>query len=590
MSTSSRKALNLPEILFLIFAQLAPSVQDRGSDLPSNRRALGRASRVCRTFSGPALKTLWRHIDNLVPLVRLLTCARLVKRDDIDSDNDELYDSDDSEEELDYTESTWVLVDDISHEDWERFTRYAAYVRVVNLDKHDRKSTIDPSVYSEISRKNEGRPPLPHLKELRWKQVAAGDETILTVIPSSLRRLCFQAKDHVSATPSYRRSHRSLTGLGELHPRDCALRTLLNAVLTKGSDVEHLTLRGISNPMIFAPLSKCERLRALDIILSLHNPDVGIIQIMEAFTSISTLTTLKLVVRNWCELEEHLRQLEQFETFQPLARLREGKWAKTTSTPAMRSSSLRNLTVDIRAADADMAVLPSLLKTLPVPSLVAHLRSLRLRYGNLGWTPRRGFMLGGSQGLVSLYSFLAPLIPLQRLEQLYVLCKDTRFACTDENMKLLTRHWPKLTAFVVDFDSPRGASSYPSAHVLADIAKGWPMLRVLCLPSIGDLSTFPSLQSVCPHRSLRQLRLVSDVKLRHPNDAKNFAVYLAVQFPNLVSPFTDLGDDEPDTSDLCTEWLTIFALVDQARSFIRTRYPTIYDILSGVAGTSGMAT
>lgn len=80
-SSSSRKVLRLPEILLMIFALIA---RRHGGGLRlaltfglrGPNEDLARAARVCRAFSGPALETLWRHIQSFVPLVRLLSCVR----------------------------------------------------------------------------------------------------------------------------------------------------------------------------------------------------------------------------------------------------------------------------------------------------------------------------------------------------------------------------------------------------------------------------------------------------------------------------------------------------------------------------------
>ena len=73
MSTSRRKVLELPEILFMVFEF---AIQQDANPLRAPKTAtLARAARVCRTFSGPALETLWQHIESFIPLARLLSCA-----------------------------------------------------------------------------------------------------------------------------------------------------------------------------------------------------------------------------------------------------------------------------------------------------------------------------------------------------------------------------------------------------------------------------------------------------------------------------------------------------------------------------------
>ena len=65
------RALAISELLTLILGDLYND--DRGGY--SHRaciKDLARASRVCKAFREPALDFLWRHIDCLYPLLRLL--------------------------------------------------------------------------------------------------------------------------------------------------------------------------------------------------------------------------------------------------------------------------------------------------------------------------------------------------------------------------------------------------------------------------------------------------------------------------------------------------------------------------------------
>ena len=45
------------------------------------------AARVYKTFSEPALAVLWRRLDTMVPLVKLLSAAKLTERDDADPED-----------------------------------------------------------------------------------------------------------------------------------------------------------------------------------------------------------------------------------------------------------------------------------------------------------------------------------------------------------------------------------------------------------------------------------------------------------------------------------------------------------------------
>ena len=45
------------------------------------------AARVCEAFSEPSLVVLWCRLDTVVPLVKLLSAAKLTERDDADPED-----------------------------------------------------------------------------------------------------------------------------------------------------------------------------------------------------------------------------------------------------------------------------------------------------------------------------------------------------------------------------------------------------------------------------------------------------------------------------------------------------------------------
>ena len=78
---SPHRALFYPEILDNIFDNLLLS---NNTSPRANRRAhipavdLSRAARVCRAFSEPALRVLWRDLPNFLPLCWLLSSCHSV--------------------------------------------------------------------------------------------------------------------------------------------------------------------------------------------------------------------------------------------------------------------------------------------------------------------------------------------------------------------------------------------------------------------------------------------------------------------------------------------------------------------------------
>lgn len=84
MPPFSRKALRLPEILFLIFEHVLPA-DDDPSMIDSGRHTLSIAAQVCKAFSDHALAAAMappRHDG-----VKLLSAAKLTEQDDADPED-----------------------------------------------------------------------------------------------------------------------------------------------------------------------------------------------------------------------------------------------------------------------------------------------------------------------------------------------------------------------------------------------------------------------------------------------------------------------------------------------------------------------
>lgn len=66
------QALQIVDILHLVFQQLASDEDTPWNVLKVNQRALSRASRVCKIFESPALDALWAYMEDIRNLLRLL--------------------------------------------------------------------------------------------------------------------------------------------------------------------------------------------------------------------------------------------------------------------------------------------------------------------------------------------------------------------------------------------------------------------------------------------------------------------------------------------------------------------------------------
>ncbi|EED78514.1 predicted protein [Postia placenta Mad-698-R] len=140
-------------------------------------KQLARAARVCKSFRDPALDLLWKTLEDIHDLLRVLPAVQ----------------SKVGSQDLEYLS----LCDEVTQEDWARFQHYARrvrYARRINLD-HTQASLVP-----HLFRQNGEKPLLPNLIELYWEQHcdSHADDRILSFISPGLRILAFhQHVEHV---------------------------------------------------------------------------------------------------------------------------------------------------------------------------------------------------------------------------------------------------------------------------------------------------------------------------------------------------------------------------------------------------------
>jgi hypothetical protein len=62
------RALGIAEVLTLVFEEL---------HMHNKKRSLARSAQACKSFSEPALAILWRNLDSLSPMVKLIPSLRI---------------------------------------------------------------------------------------------------------------------------------------------------------------------------------------------------------------------------------------------------------------------------------------------------------------------------------------------------------------------------------------------------------------------------------------------------------------------------------------------------------------------------------
>jgi hypothetical protein len=68
---SLHPALADPDILRAIFGHVGSSCDSEGAGIGAQQQ-LARAARCCKAFSEHALDTLWKRMDDLIPLFKIL--------------------------------------------------------------------------------------------------------------------------------------------------------------------------------------------------------------------------------------------------------------------------------------------------------------------------------------------------------------------------------------------------------------------------------------------------------------------------------------------------------------------------------------
>ncbi|OBZ66021.1 hypothetical protein A0H81_13999 [Grifola frondosa] len=113
----THRALNSFDILLEIFDKISTHTFPHRRE----RRTLARSARVCRSFSEPALRVLWRTLDSLSPARRLLITLEIFNNIPPRYQNT-------TEEGF---SALLVLPPEIPQQAWARFQQYASYVRTV---------------------------------------------------------------------------------------------------------------------------------------------------------------------------------------------------------------------------------------------------------------------------------------------------------------------------------------------------------------------------------------------------------------------------------------------------------------------------
>ncbi|KAH9940312.1 hypothetical protein B0H21DRAFT_824829 [Amylocystis lapponica] len=498
------RVLSIQEILEEIFQWLSPR-QLRWHPASRMIKTLYRAALVCTAFQGPALDVLWRDLESVRPLLKIM----------------EIYGSDGDDKPL--------LVPLAPH-GWSRFLVYSSRIHTLSFELGNREKDegLIKSVATELSSHAPRAPAFPCLASLRWNRVGylcmeSLDEALATTFLShcpALRRF-EMIPNHGSTTTAFlgtilRKLHATVPMLQELSLQEFSEASIReNYSLLAGFQA----LRSLECPVVSLPMLRfCAERDLAEFKLALTMP----------LTNESGHVCLRTVrsLRVEASIETILRFLG-----------------------AVTYPLLTSLDLCLSEYVHDWTRFPRHLKafsTMFAPYQA--LRTLRIVCGIYG------------DGDFPLVELVAPLLELRQLEEVAI---DTgltsqHMSLDDDGLYKLASSWPCLKALEIGPKMERGEHE-PSIPALAAFARFCPNLRSLTLSSIVVPSDLGPVLAVC--HSLRYLLIWFH---RLPKDSSTVARpiqvahFLHKMFPN-VARIEDDGYDECGWAEVNGVWAKLRA-------------------------------
>ncbi|KAI0352051.1 hypothetical protein OH77DRAFT_832351 [Trametes cingulata] len=516
---AAARALACEDILVDVFENLAP-----GSKLPveapsllvaarkRRQKTLARCARVCRAFSGPALQVLWRVIDDVMHLFRILPPFANASSDKI-------------------------LTGRITEQDWARFQQYALHIQELVVVAFD---NLDSHIWTIVAHWNGARRPLlPRLRRLELPVDEKAPHTTI-LVPPALDHLGLHMRSGYKTCWSFMKE--------TLKPKFKSLRSLSVFQETMFGGSRHPVSDLIPRPLNLPQLQ----------ILQLHGVPSLTPSLLRTLSSIPCLRDLKIDydVEENTVYEDGVRypflSLETLALSSDLSSL-----AKVLSMVSF--AELRSVTIDAqsrcRTLDSDISThLVPVLSTLPPGLRYLHVALACIRCD-----------VGHS---LTLDALAGPLHSQQELEDVSFRFRGFLGGIhMDEMLLAATESWPDLTSYELAFsfneddvqleypqsaDSPwyEEDGSLPRIATVIKLAECRPRLRQLHLPGIDLCVDLPSLTFVpaLNHR-LRSLDLSF---LQKSRPLFELALILDKLFPNLdltgTEDFAVVSSEDPDTT------------------------------------------
>ncbi|KAH9474473.1 hypothetical protein JR316_0012932 [Psilocybe cubensis] len=471
------------------FNQFLPEDDQDIHNRKQNRRKLCSLAVMCKSFMVPALDQLWRSLDSLFPLLKLLPAFKM-------------------------TDGTWVLRGKVTEQEWARFNWYAQRVRRFTYNRDPPELDIALHTYFRLAQLHP-EPLFPNLHILQADFLVSG---ICLFFCDSLREL-------------------TLDTLTEVEDKLCG--TVLDSLSEIGARLQKIVLNGIglSRDTVRMVLN-------FDSVRHLELEGMGQAINMEILEGICALQNLSFLA---IDFKNSILLLPELQTLMAMGDT--GFWLRglrtlTISGPLhfsimfVRRIASQNLEVLISYTYAPLAPAhsPSAGEKQDFIEMVAEKWKNTLTHFEFQLFPALPLTEENDVPTEELStSALTPLLSLRGLKYLRFL--GYVMEISDEEICRCARAWPELTVFILPYGMP--GRPRPTVAALAMLAKYTPKLKYLTISlqttgrrfDAGPFANDPGLR-----HNLHTLTVVNPSDdAWELTDALHFARHIDHFFPNLVS-------------------------------------------------------
>ncbi|EIW53996.1 uncharacterized protein TRAVEDRAFT_74308 [Trametes versicolor FP-101664 SS1] len=521
---ASDRMLSIPHLWEEVFIHLAPQTccnpganQISGREKPPSnssyaakegQRALARSARVCKAFAEPALDVLWRELDDLLVLLRILPPFQP------------------------YTSRYFSILEEVTPAQWLRFQSYARRVRVLSGKAF--KSAmyqVDKMVWTALERLCKDQPLLPNLQILSSPDLKNEYLTLLTLLAPSLHSLVLSfPESEIDHDAVYARTRPSTRGvfLQLLIPR-CQRLTELSI----DSGLKNLPAKFITS------FTRLDKLVQLNLVYSGAVADYPTLQSISQMTALRDLTleisldrsvkSAKLPPLGGAFLD--LEKLQLSGNIADLHRVFEACECPQLSELALSISG--KTTVDTLQDGLDMVCSRVSTSVTELSLFVsAKISSPKKRTDETSLFDRSPITWQPAP----LVDILRPFLAFHELDSVSVEFDHYAPRMNDEDARAFSHAWPALTLFHLRFDRSSlnvlpGNSNIITIGGLGEFAQGCPQLEVLNLPVL-DIRPTPLLGTAPGQKALYSLSIHEFLGGREAN-LLDVAVALDLLFPSL---------------------------------------------------------